>query len=73
MSGEDQHLATLYQRFPVNLARGKGARVWDKSGKTNAGTIYDSTNYHFVVPSEGFPRALEIMAAGRPTTIAAAA
>ena len=33
MSGEDQHLATLYQRFPVNLARGKGARVWDKSGK----------------------------------------
>src|SRR5215211_3817694 len=33
MSGEDQHLATLYQRFPVNLARGKGAQVWDKSGK----------------------------------------
>jgi len=31
-------------------------------GDTNAGTIYDSTNYHFVVPSEGFPRALEIMA-----------
>jgi [amino-group carrier protein]-gamma-(L-lysyl/L-ornithyl)-L-glutamate aminotransferase len=33
MSGEDQHLATLYQRFPVNLARGKGARVWDTAGK----------------------------------------
>ncbi|HEY7507038.1 MAG TPA: aminotransferase class III-fold pyridoxal phosphate-dependent enzyme [Nitrososphaera sp.] len=33
MNGEDEHLATLYQRFPVNLARGKGARVWDTSGK----------------------------------------
>jgi zinc protease len=31
-------------------------------GDSNAGTIYDSTNYYFVVPSEGFPRALEIMA-----------
>lgn len=33
MNGEDEHLAALYQRFPVNLARGKGARVWDTSGK----------------------------------------
>ncbi len=33
MSSEDSHLATLYQRFPVNLARGKGARVWDTAGK----------------------------------------
>ena len=33
MSAEDQYLATLYQRFPVNIARGKGARVWDTSGK----------------------------------------
>ena len=33
MNGEDEHLASLYQRFPVNLARGKGARVWDTSGK----------------------------------------
>ncbi|MEO9320057.1 MAG: acetylornithine/succinylornithine family transaminase [Nitrososphaera sp.] len=33
MSAEDQYLANLYQRFPVNLARGKGARVWDTSGK----------------------------------------
>lgn len=33
MNGEDEHLATLYQRFPVNLARGKGARVWDTNGK----------------------------------------
>ncbi|AFU59912.1 acetylornithine and succinylornithine aminotransferase [Candidatus Nitrososphaera gargensis Ga9.2] len=33
MNGEDQHLAALYQRFPVNLARGKGARVWDTAGK----------------------------------------
>ena len=33
MNGEDQHLATLYQRFQVNLAKGKGARVWDTNGK----------------------------------------
>ncbi|HXG06834.1 MAG TPA: acetylornithine/succinylornithine family transaminase [Nitrososphaera sp.] len=33
MSSEDQYLAALYQRFPVNLARGKGAKVWDNSGK----------------------------------------
>jgi acetylornithine/LysW-gamma-L-lysine aminotransferase len=33
MSSEDSHLATLYQRFPVNLARGKGAKVWDTAGK----------------------------------------
>jgi LysW-gamma-L-lysine/LysW-L-ornithine aminotransferase len=33
MNGEDNHLATLYQRFPVNLARGKGARVWDTADK----------------------------------------
>jgi acetylornithine/LysW-gamma-L-lysine aminotransferase len=33
MNGEDQHLATLYQRFQVNLAKGKGARVWDVDGK----------------------------------------
>jgi zinc protease len=31
-------------------------------GDSNAGTIYDSTNYYFVVPTEGFPRAAEIMA-----------
>jgi acetylornithine/LysW-gamma-L-lysine aminotransferase len=33
MSGEDSYLGTLYQRFPVNLARGSGARVWDTAGK----------------------------------------
>ncbi|HKX81657.1 MAG TPA: acetylornithine/succinylornithine family transaminase [Nitrososphaera sp.] len=33
MNGEDNHLATLYQRFPVNLSGGKGARVWDVDGK----------------------------------------
>ena len=33
MNGEDQYLAALYQRFPVNLARGKGTRVWDAAGK----------------------------------------
>jgi zinc protease len=31
-------------------------------GDSNAGTIYDSTNYYFVVPTAGFPRAAEIMA-----------
>ena len=33
MNGEDAYLASLYQRFPVNIARGKGAKLWDTSGK----------------------------------------
>src|ERR687886_2098505 len=33
MNTEDQYLAALYQRFPVNIARGKGSRVWDTSDK----------------------------------------
>ncbi|MFL6372957.1 MAG: aminotransferase class III-fold pyridoxal phosphate-dependent enzyme, partial [Nitrososphaera sp.] len=33
MNGEDQYLASLYQRFPVNIARGKGSKVWDSGGK----------------------------------------
>ena len=33
MNGEDEHLANLYQRFPVNIARGKGAKLWDTFGK----------------------------------------
>ncbi|MDQ3847710.1 MAG: acetylornithine/succinylornithine family transaminase [Thermoproteota archaeon] len=33
MNGEDQYLASLYQRFPVNIARGKGSMVWDSGGK----------------------------------------
>jgi LysW-gamma-L-lysine/LysW-L-ornithine aminotransferase len=33
MNSEDQYLASLYQRFPVNIAKGKGARVWDTTGK----------------------------------------
>ena len=32
MSSEDQYLASLYQRFPVNIAKGKDARVWDTDG-----------------------------------------
>ena len=28
-----EHLASLYQRFPVNIARGKGSKVWDSGGK----------------------------------------
>ena len=31
-------------------------------GQSNAGTIYDSTNYYFVVPKEGLRRAMEIQA-----------
>ena len=33
MSEEDQYLANLYQRFPINIARGKDAKVWDIFGK----------------------------------------
>lgn len=33
MSEEDRYLANLYQRFPVNIARGKGTKVWDTAGK----------------------------------------
>ena len=33
MRTEDQYLANLYQRFPVNVASGKAAKIWDTSGK----------------------------------------
>ncbi|HJT47656.1 MAG TPA: aspartate aminotransferase family protein [Nitrososphaeraceae archaeon] len=33
MSTEDQYLANLYQRFPLNVAAGKAAKIWDTSGK----------------------------------------
>lgn len=33
MNGEDNYFGTLYQRFPVEVARGKGAMLWDTSGK----------------------------------------
>lgn len=33
MSTEDQYLANLYQRFPINVAAGKAAKIWDTSGK----------------------------------------
>jgi acetylornithine/LysW-gamma-L-lysine aminotransferase len=33
LNGEDQYLANLYQRFPVNILHGKGAKLWDTSGK----------------------------------------
>jgi acetylornithine/LysW-gamma-L-lysine aminotransferase len=29
---EDNHLGNLYQRFPINISKGKGAIVWDVSG-----------------------------------------
>lgn len=33
MSQEDRNLTNLYQKFPVRIERGKGAYVWDTSGK----------------------------------------
>jgi LysW-gamma-L-lysine/LysW-L-ornithine aminotransferase len=33
LNDEDRYLATLYQRFPVNIAKGKGTTVWDTAGK----------------------------------------
>ena len=30
---EDIYLGNLYQRFPINISKGKGALVWDISGK----------------------------------------
>ena len=33
MSEEDKYLANVYQRFPITLARGKGAKVWDNNGR----------------------------------------
>ncbi|HEX7817799.1 MAG TPA: aminotransferase class III-fold pyridoxal phosphate-dependent enzyme, partial [Nitrososphaeraceae archaeon] len=33
MNGEDLYLGNMYQRFPVNISKGKGARVWDTSGR----------------------------------------
>ena len=31
-------------------------------GRSNAGTIYDTTNYYYLVPREGFRRAMEVQA-----------
>lgn len=33
MNDEDRYVAPLYQRFPVNIAKGKGTRIWDTAGK----------------------------------------
>ena len=33
MNDEDRYVANLYQRFPINIARGKGAKVWDTAGR----------------------------------------
>jgi LysW-gamma-L-lysine/LysW-L-ornithine aminotransferase len=30
---EDNYLGDLYQRFPINISKGKGSLVWDVSGK----------------------------------------
>jgi LysW-gamma-L-lysine/LysW-L-ornithine aminotransferase len=33
LNDEDQYVANLYQRFPINIALGKDAYIWDTSGK----------------------------------------
>ena len=33
VSEEDRYLARVYQRFPITVVRGKGAKVWDANGK----------------------------------------
>lgn len=33
LNEEDRYLASLYQRFPINIARGKGDKVWDTEGR----------------------------------------
>ncbi|MEM0441738.1 MAG: aspartate aminotransferase family protein [Candidatus Nitrosocaldus sp.] len=33
MKEEDSYIANVFQRYPVELVRGKGAYVWDSSGK----------------------------------------
>lgn len=33
MNDEDRYVGALYQRLPVNIAKGKGIRVWDTAGK----------------------------------------
>ena len=33
MNDEDRYVGALYQRFPVNIAKGKSTRVWDTAGK----------------------------------------
>jgi acetylornithine/LysW-gamma-L-lysine aminotransferase len=33
MNTEDEYTGNMYHRFPVNLAQGKGAKVWDITGK----------------------------------------
>jgi acetylornithine/LysW-gamma-L-lysine aminotransferase len=31
--GEEKYVGNLYQRFPVNILKGKGSKVWDITGK----------------------------------------
>src|SRR5215831_12246919 len=33
MNSEDQFMGRLYQRFPINISHGKGAKVWDNEGR----------------------------------------
>lgn len=33
MNGEDLYVGNIYQRFPVNISKGKDATVWDTSGR----------------------------------------
>ncbi|MDR4490997.1 MAG: aminotransferase class III-fold pyridoxal phosphate-dependent enzyme [Candidatus Nitrosocosmicus sp.] len=33
IKSEEYYVGNLYQRFPVNIVKGKGCKVWDKDGK----------------------------------------
>jgi zinc protease len=46
------------KNFP--LVEQVSQEVASLGGTTNAGTIYDTTNYYFVMPKEGFRRGLEL-------------
>ncbi|MGA7614432.1 MAG: pitrilysin family protein [Thermoanaerobaculia bacterium] len=48
------------KRFPG--ADEISTHVTGLGGYSNAGTIYDSTNYYFVLPSDGFAKGMEIQA-----------
>lgn len=33
MNSEDRYIGNLYQRFPINISHGKGAKIWDTDGR----------------------------------------
>ena len=44
----DTYVANTYKRFPVTLARGEGARLWDENGRE----YIDPVSYtHLTLPT----------------------